>query len=176
MNHECFLSTHVSCKVGHLVLQEAVLLQGGPGTLVHLCHLLFRRHTHLSTLDLLEQLRAALQGQLVQRHVVVAHGQQLRQLPLPGVNALPGPAKHDVHRHPAGTQPPGFLYGVQSLTGAVVSTQNFQILILQRLEEGVCDMANLSLQDFTAKSPVIGLTDETLTCTPMEKRFTPARQ
>lgn len=67
----------MSGKIGHLILQEAMLLQGLPGTLVHLCHHILGWHRHSSTLHLLEQLGASLQGQLVQRHVVITHPQQL---------------------------------------------------------------------------------------------------
>lgn len=121
---EDLLRTHMSCKVGHLVLQEAVLVERRPGALVHLCCHVFSRHARFSSLDPSEQLRASLQRQLVQRHVVVAHLQQLGQLALPGFNALFGTSEHHVHRHPPGAQPPGLLDGLQCLMGAVVSAQD----------------------------------------------------
>ena len=121
---DSLLRTHMSRKVGHLVLQEAVLVERRPGSLVHLCCHVFSRHAGFSSLHPSEQLRASLQRQLVQRHVVVAHLQQLRQLALPGFNALFGTSEHHVHRHPPGEQPPGLLDGLQRLMGAVVSAQD----------------------------------------------------
>lgn len=127
--------THVPRKVGDLVLQKAVLPESPPRTAVHLCGRVFSGHGHLASLHLFEQLGASLHGQLVQRHVVVAHPQQLAQLALPRGDALPGPTEHHIQGHPAGAQPPGLFDGLQGLTGAVVSAQSFQILILQRLKE-----------------------------------------
>lgn len=129
------MRTYISCKVRHLILQEAMLVENPPGALIHLCCHLFSGHCHLSCLHLFKQLGASLQGQLVQRHVVIGHSQQLAQLILPGFNALFWSPKHDIHRHPPGAQPPGLFYSLQSLMGAVVSSQNFQIFILQRLED-----------------------------------------
>lgn len=134
------LRTYMSCKVWHLVLQKAMLVESPPGTLVHLCCHIFSRHSHFSSLHLFEQLGASLQGQLVQRHVVVANPQQLRQLILPGVNALFGASEHDIHWHPPGAQPPGLFNSLQSLMRTVVSAQKFQVLILQRLKDWKCDM------------------------------------
>lgn len=96
-------------KVGHFILQEAVLMESPPGMLIHLGHRLLSGRAYMSDLNLFEEPSASLKGQLIQRHVVVAHLQQLRQLIFPGSSCLLGSSEHNVHRHPARAQPPGLL-------------------------------------------------------------------
>lgn len=102
-----------------------MLVESPPGTLVHLCCYIISGYSHFPALHLFKQLGASLQGQLIQRHVVVTHPQQLGQLFLPGFHALFGPAEHDIHRHTPGAQPPRLFNSLQSLMRTVVSPQNF---------------------------------------------------
>lgn len=124
----------MSCKIRHLVLLKAMLVQSLPGALVHVCCHILGGHRHCTTLNLFKKLSASLQGQLVQRHVIITHPQQLRQLYFPGFSGLFGTSEHDIHRHPTRAQPPGLFDSLQSLVGVVVSSQTFQVLILQRLK------------------------------------------
>lgn len=134
------LRTYISCKVWHLILQKTMPVQSLPGRLVHLCRHIFGWHSRFSPLHLFKQLGASLQGQLVQWHMVITHPQQLRQLVLPGFDTLLGATKHDVHWHPPRAQPLSLLNSLQSLVRTVVSSKDFQVIVLQRLMDWKCGL------------------------------------
>lgn len=123
----------MSGEVGHLVLQESGLLQNVPGGFVHGGSDIIRGHAEFSLLYLLVQVSSSLQSQLVQRHVIIAHTQNLLQLAFPRCHTLTWNSEHHVDRHASGAEGPSLRQRLQSLLRVMVPPENPQTGLVQRL-------------------------------------------